>query len=121
MTLTTFAMEKEGIERMQAKSISSAQHNPLDFINDFLPGTFPGRVLSMQHSRSEHSLRGLLYARVRFDHYGTEDIEMEIPDITPDVDVFELFITCIKERLVHLTARKGKDLSTLVKNMYEGV
>ena len=114
-------MEKEGIERMQGKSLSAAQHNPLDFINDFLPGTFPGRVIHMEFSHSEYSLSGVLYGRIAFDDYGTEDLEMEIPDITPDMDVFELFATCIRLRLEMLKERKGKYLNTLVNNLYKGV
>ena len=124
MTLTTFAMEKEGIERMKkisATSLSATQHNPLDFINDFLPGTFPGRVIHMEHARSEYSLRGIIHGRVAFDDYGTEDIEMEVCDISMDIDIFQSFAKCITERLVHLRQRKGKYLSTLVNNLYRGV
>jgi hypothetical protein len=121
MTLTTFAMEKEGIKRMEAKSLSAAEHNPLDFINDFLPGTFPGRVIHMEHTKSEYSLRGVLHGRIAFDKHGTEDIEMQISDLHQDIDIFTLFATCVKERLVHLEARKRKHLSMLVQNIYKGV
>jgi hypothetical protein len=75
----------------------------------------------MQHSRSEYSLRGVLHGRIKFDDYGTEDLEMEIPDITQDLDIFEAFATCVRLRLEVLKDRKGKDLSTLVKNLYKGV
>jgi hypothetical protein len=121
MTLTTFKMEKEGIERMISDSVSMTRHNPLDFINDFLPGTFPGRVIDIWYERSVPMLMGLIYARVEFDEYGTEEVKMEVPDITPEVDIFKLFVNCIKERLVHLEARKRKHLGTLVNNLYKGV
>jgi hypothetical protein len=114
-------MEKEGTERMEAKSLSPADHNPLDFINDFLPGSFPGRVIHMEHTRSEYSLRGVLHGRIAFDKHGTEDIEMEIPDIIRDMDIFKLFADCIMKRLVHLGQRKRKHLSMLVQNIYKGV
>jgi hypothetical protein len=114
-------MEKEGIERMEARSSSGSQHNSLSFINDFLPVSFPGRVVKMRHARSEFTLRGSLTAIVEFDDFGDEEIDMEVPEITNDFDIFTSFANCITERLVHLKARKGKDLSTLVQNLYKGV
>jgi hypothetical protein len=75
----------------------------------------------MEFAHSEMSLSGVLHGRIAFDDHGTEDIEMQIPDITPDMDVFKLFANCIKERLVHLEARKRKHLSMLVQNIYKGV
>ena len=121
MTLTTFAMEKQARIRRMNNTLPGSGRNPLTLINDFLPVSFPGRVIHMEHSPSEYSLRGVIHGRVIFDVFGTEDIDMEICDIAQDFDIFVRFAKCITERLAHLEEGKRKHLSTLVNNLYKGV
>ena len=107
MTLTTFDMQKHCEERIMQLDLTAKSHNPLDFINHFLPDDFPGSISIFRNDRSEHSLSGVLVAIIEFDEFGSEIIEMEVPLMTQDIDIFEAFAKCIKERLVHLKAKNG--------------
>jgi len=121
MTLTTFNMEKEAKIRMMNKVLPGSGHNPLSFMRFFLPKDFPGRVVHLEHRRSEYTFNGKVLATIMFDQYGQETIEMEAPGMAQDIDIFEAFAKCILTRLEHLGEGKRKHLSMLANNLYKGV